>query len=170
MPAWGHTVGYIYLAAQMLQKDPTLVITMVQHNSVGALSRQSRYLTAEVVLPFVLSSTDGEGVADFRVRRRQAPDFGRRRKRVRDSIFFCISLALTSLASICSINFGPYTHKQAFEQLLPGWMEVLPQIVQGSEGWPKPRTIHVRRYPFRIGRCITARSAADPAWLDGIFL
>jgi hypothetical protein len=35
MPVWGHTVGYIYLASQLLQKDPTLVITMVQHNIVG---------------------------------------------------------------------------------------------------------------------------------------
>ena len=35
MPAWGHTVGYIHMAAQLLQRDPTLVITMVQHNIVS---------------------------------------------------------------------------------------------------------------------------------------
>ncbi|KAJ7099797.1 hypothetical protein C8R44DRAFT_888484 [Mycena epipterygia] len=35
-PAWGHTVSYISVAIQMLQKDPTLVITIVQHNSAVA--------------------------------------------------------------------------------------------------------------------------------------
>ncbi|KAJ7436856.1 hypothetical protein FB451DRAFT_1453522 [Mycena latifolia] len=34
IPAWGHTVSYIYLATRMLQKDSTLALTMVQHNSV----------------------------------------------------------------------------------------------------------------------------------------
>ncbi|KAJ7146992.1 hypothetical protein C8R44DRAFT_973525 [Mycena epipterygia] len=33
IPSWGHVVSYISLVVQMLQKDPTLVITMVQHNS-----------------------------------------------------------------------------------------------------------------------------------------
>ncbi|KAJ7464585.1 hypothetical protein FB451DRAFT_1490106 [Mycena latifolia] len=32
VPSWGHTISYIYLASRMLQKDPTLVVTMVQHN------------------------------------------------------------------------------------------------------------------------------------------
>ncbi|KAJ7073436.1 hypothetical protein B0H15DRAFT_957201 [Mycena belliarum] len=31
-PAWGHTVSYIYIATQMLQKDPALVLTIVHHN------------------------------------------------------------------------------------------------------------------------------------------
>lgn len=34
-PVWGHTVSYIYIATQMLQRDPTLVITIVQHNALG---------------------------------------------------------------------------------------------------------------------------------------
>ncbi|KAF7313026.1 hypothetical protein MKEN_00987600 [Mycena kentingensis (nom. inval.)] len=33
-PAWGHTVGYLHLAVQMLAVDPTLVVTIVQHISV----------------------------------------------------------------------------------------------------------------------------------------
>ncbi|KAJ6534594.1 hypothetical protein DFH09DRAFT_1284111 [Mycena vulgaris] len=35
-PSWGHAVSYIYLATRMLQKDPTLVITFVQHNLLVA--------------------------------------------------------------------------------------------------------------------------------------
>jgi hypothetical protein len=41
VPTWGHTVSYLYVAIQMLQKDPTLVITLVQHNLVGASSMHS---------------------------------------------------------------------------------------------------------------------------------
>lgn len=31
MPSWGHTGSYICLVLQLLQKDPTLVVTVVQH-------------------------------------------------------------------------------------------------------------------------------------------
>ncbi|KAJ7206379.1 hypothetical protein GGX14DRAFT_643524 [Mycena pura] len=33
-PAWGHTISYLYLAVQLLNKDPALVITILQHNQV----------------------------------------------------------------------------------------------------------------------------------------
>ncbi|KAJ7724602.1 hypothetical protein DFH07DRAFT_971157 [Mycena maculata] len=33
---WGHTISYIHLATQLLQQDPTLVITLVQHSSMVA--------------------------------------------------------------------------------------------------------------------------------------
>lgn len=36
LPAWGHTIGYLNAAIQMLSKDSGLVITIVQHNLVGA--------------------------------------------------------------------------------------------------------------------------------------
>jgi hypothetical protein len=94
MPAWGHTVGYIYLAAQLLQKDPTLVITMVQHNIVGGWPGETRYAADRSTL----SPTDGEGIGDGHARHRQAPNFGRRRQQVR--LRFCISSALTISASI----------------------------------------------------------------------
>ncbi|KAJ7194199.1 hypothetical protein GGX14DRAFT_476586 [Mycena pura] len=35
-PAWGHTVSYLHLAVQMLNKDSTLVMTIFQHNKVVA--------------------------------------------------------------------------------------------------------------------------------------
>jgi hypothetical protein len=35
-PAWGHTISYIYVAVQMLTKDSTLVVTILQHNIIGA--------------------------------------------------------------------------------------------------------------------------------------
>ncbi|KAJ7053057.1 hypothetical protein C8F01DRAFT_1331286 [Mycena amicta] len=35
-PAWGHTVGYMHLALQMLKADSTLVISIFQHNLVVA--------------------------------------------------------------------------------------------------------------------------------------
>jgi hypothetical protein len=34
-PAWGHTVSYSHLAVQLLNKDPNLVITIMQHNLIG---------------------------------------------------------------------------------------------------------------------------------------
>ncbi|KAK7007561.1 hypothetical protein R3P38DRAFT_3325130 [Favolaschia claudopus] len=34
IPAWGHTISYIHLATQLLDADPNLVITIVQHNIV----------------------------------------------------------------------------------------------------------------------------------------
>ncbi|KAJ6575624.1 hypothetical protein DFH09DRAFT_1150729 [Mycena vulgaris] len=33
--------------------------------------------------------------------------------------------------------------KEAFSQLIGGWMEILPQLAQGSEGWPKPQALHM---------------------------
>ncbi|KAJ7049080.1 hypothetical protein C8F01DRAFT_1266119 [Mycena amicta] len=33
-PAWGHTVGYMHLALQMLKADSTLVVSILQHNLV----------------------------------------------------------------------------------------------------------------------------------------
>ncbi|KAJ7683434.1 hypothetical protein B0H17DRAFT_1137753 [Mycena rosella] len=32
LPSWGHTISYCYLVTSCLQKDPTLVVTIVQHN------------------------------------------------------------------------------------------------------------------------------------------
>ncbi|KAJ7688158.1 hypothetical protein B0H17DRAFT_1203165 [Mycena rosella] len=36
IPSWGHATSYIHLATQLLQKDPALVITIVQHNLMVA--------------------------------------------------------------------------------------------------------------------------------------
>ncbi|KAJ7699428.1 hypothetical protein B0H14DRAFT_2649188 [Mycena olivaceomarginata] len=33
-PEWGHTIGYIYVAVQMFNKDPTLVVMILQHNII----------------------------------------------------------------------------------------------------------------------------------------
>ncbi|KAJ7093701.1 hypothetical protein C8R44DRAFT_749753 [Mycena epipterygia] len=87
-PAWGHTVSNIYVAIQMLQKDPTLVITIVQHNSAVA------QMEAEL----------------------KKWTYNSARLRI-----IKVSLA----------------------QLLEGWRETLPDLVQGSEAWSKPPAIHV---------------------------
>jgi hypothetical protein len=34
-PAWGHTISYSHLAVQLLNKDPNLVVTIMQHNLMG---------------------------------------------------------------------------------------------------------------------------------------
>ncbi len=34
-PAWGHAVSYSHLAVQLLNKDPNLVLTLMQHNIMG---------------------------------------------------------------------------------------------------------------------------------------
>ncbi|KAJ6569765.1 hypothetical protein DFH09DRAFT_1154726 [Mycena vulgaris] len=102
IPAWGHTVSYIYIATQMLQKDPTLVITMVQHNSVVA------QMDAEL----------------------QTCTYDATRLRI-------IGLGYKD------IRFGPTMFKDSFSQLFGGWIETLPQLAQGSEGWPKPQALHM---------------------------
>ncbi|KAJ7721999.1 hypothetical protein B0H16DRAFT_1431546 [Mycena metata] len=40
------------------------------------------------------------------------------------------------------LPFGPTSFKESFEQVLAGWMETIPRLAQGADGWPKPRTIH----------------------------
>jgi hypothetical protein len=44
-PAWGHTISYINIATQMLQRDPKLVITIVQHNVLGTRSCTARKIS-----------------------------------------------------------------------------------------------------------------------------
>jgi hypothetical protein len=33
--------------------------------------------------------------------------------------------------------------KEAFGELVAGWMETISQLAHGSEGWPRPQAIHV---------------------------
>ncbi|KAJ7088118.1 hypothetical protein C8R44DRAFT_991172 [Mycena epipterygia] len=62
VPAWGHTVSYIYLATQMLQKDPDLVITMVQHSSVvGQMEAELKTCTYDTARIRII----GVGKKDF---------------------------------------------------------------------------------------------------------
>ncbi|KAJ7479599.1 hypothetical protein FB451DRAFT_1171701 [Mycena latifolia] len=41
------------------------------------------------------------------------------------------------------IPFGPDMVKHAVSQLLAGWMETLPQLVQGRDGWPATHALHM---------------------------
>ncbi|KAJ7136275.1 hypothetical protein C8R46DRAFT_615007 [Mycena filopes] len=45
------------------------------------------------------------------------------------------------------LPFGPDTLKDSVEQLVAGWLEVLPKLAQGTESWPKPRAIHLDFFP-----------------------
>jgi hypothetical protein len=42
-----------------------------------------------------------------------------------------------------SSQLSPTAIKESFAQLIAGWMETIPQLAQGSDGWPKPETLHV---------------------------
>ncbi|KAJ6480046.1 hypothetical protein DFH09DRAFT_1214751, partial [Mycena vulgaris] len=112
-PAWGHSVSYIYIATQMLQKDPTLVITMVQHNIV-VVQMEAELQTCSYD-PTRLRII---GVGDK------------------------------------DIQFGPTILKEAFSQLIGGWMETIPQLAQGSEGWPKPQLRLSTCMDFFGGGCV----------------
>ncbi|KAJ7751883.1 hypothetical protein DFH07DRAFT_825790 [Mycena maculata] len=101
-PAWGHTISYIHLATQLLQRDPTLAITLVQHSSMVA------QMEAEL-------STCVYDAARLRI----------------------IGVGEKEL------SMGPITFKQVFGQLVAGWMENIPKLVQGSKGWPKPQALHI---------------------------
>ncbi|KAJ7673791.1 hypothetical protein DFH06DRAFT_750043 [Mycena polygramma] len=39
--------------------------------------------------------------------------------------------------------FGPAKFKEALEYLIGGWMDLTPQLAEGSEGWPKPTAVHL---------------------------
>ncbi|KAJ7751888.1 hypothetical protein DFH07DRAFT_921892 [Mycena maculata] len=102
IPAWGHTVSYIYVATQMLQRNPTLVITLVQHN----------VLVAQMQAELLTCVYDAKRLRIIGVGEKDLP-------------------------------FGPTMVKQAFGQLIAGWMEKLPKLSEGSEGWPKPQAVHM---------------------------
>ncbi|KAJ7839247.1 hypothetical protein B0H14DRAFT_2787613 [Mycena olivaceomarginata] len=101
LPAWGHTIGYLNATIQMLSKDSSLVITIVQHNLVAPKT------TAELA--------------------------GRSHDKTRLRV---VGVGDTRL------DLGPATLKVATEQLVSGWIENIARMAQGSEGWPKPRSIH----------------------------
>lgn len=48
--------------------------------------------------------------------------------------------------------------KEALGQLCGGWMEIIPQLAHGNEGWPKPQAIHVSPNSVFIFRCRCFRS------------
>ncbi|KAJ7751878.1 hypothetical protein DFH07DRAFT_825755 [Mycena maculata] len=101
-PAWGHTISYIHLATQLLQRDPTLVITLVQHNSM--VTRMEAEL-----------STCVYDTARLRI----------------------IGVGEKEYA------FGKLVAGLMENQLVAGWMDNIPNLFQGSEGWPKPQALHM---------------------------
>ncbi|KAJ7915910.1 hypothetical protein B0H13DRAFT_1999169 [Mycena leptocephala] len=106
-PAWGHTISYIHAANQMLGVDPTLVITIVQHN---------------LIVPKMETALAGYSYDKARLR--------------------LIGVGAKDL------EFGPTMIKDAFGELVAGWMETISRLAHGSEGWPKPQAIH---YDFICG-------------------
>ncbi|KAJ6545246.1 hypothetical protein B0H19DRAFT_1075590 [Mycena capillaripes] len=117
-PAWGHTITYIHAITQMINKDPAVAITIMQHNLV-----------------------DGGGA--FGVLLRKAPTSNYRSRQKKASAVLSVLIAEFNRVSVCSVEFGPTMLKEAFEQLIGGWMENIPQLAQGSEAWPKPQAIHL---------------------------
>ncbi|KAJ7146988.1 hypothetical protein C8R44DRAFT_864685 [Mycena epipterygia] len=106
IPSWGHVVSYISVAIQMLQKDPTLVITLVQHH-------------IDVAKMEVELQTWAYDTSRLRI----------------------IAVGETDLNLM-----GPEGMKAAFGQLIKGWLQNAAQLAQGSEGWPKPHSIHIDHF------------------------
>ncbi|KAJ7916626.1 hypothetical protein B0H13DRAFT_2323241 [Mycena leptocephala] len=107
VPSWGHTVSYLYIATQMLQKDPTLVISLVQHNVfVAQMEAELKMLTYDTARLHIIGLGDKE----------------------------------------MSLHISPAAIKEAFGQMIGGWMQTLPQLAQGNEEWPKPHAIHVHLF------------------------
>jgi hypothetical protein len=57
-PAWGQTTSYIHVATQMLNKDPDVVITIVQHNVMGVYVVRKFTTGLFFLRDFLLSSAD----------------------------------------------------------------------------------------------------------------
>ncbi|KAJ6583022.1 hypothetical protein DFH09DRAFT_1360306 [Mycena vulgaris] len=105
LPAWGHTVGYIYLATRVLQKDPNLVITIVQHSlAVAQMEAELKTCDYEVKRLRIIAINDKE---------------------------------TPSRSGIDS------TIAETLNQLIESWMEIILELCQGHEGWPKPHAIHM---------------------------
>ncbi|KAJ7615306.1 hypothetical protein FB45DRAFT_841793 [Roridomyces roridus] len=102
IPAWGHAVPYIQIATQLIQRDPALVITIVQHNVLVAQMEEEL--------------------------RRYAYDSSR--------------LRLIGVGSK-QITPGPKFLGEALKEIADGWMGFLPELAEGSDEWPTPRTIHM---------------------------
>ncbi|KAF7350270.1 hypothetical protein MVEN_01331000 [Mycena venus] len=102
IPAWGHTVAYLGIATQMLRRDPTLVITIVQHNT----------MVAQMETELSTYAYDTTRLRVMGVGEKEIP-------------------------------FGPEMFKQAIGELCGSWMKLIPELFQGSEGWPKPHAIHM---------------------------
>ncbi|KAJ7174036.1 hypothetical protein C8R43DRAFT_634845 [Mycena crocata] len=100
-PAWGHAGPYCYLAVQMLDTDPSVAVSIVQHNIMAA------QMEAEL----------------------ETCTYDRKRLRI-------IGVGEKN------IPLGPTRMKEAFGQLVQGWMENIPRLAQGTEGWPKPQAVH----------------------------
>ncbi|KAJ7780422.1 hypothetical protein B0H14DRAFT_2538394 [Mycena olivaceomarginata] len=102
-PAWGHTISYIYVAVQMISKDPALVVTILQHNIIGS------QMEAELAT----CSYDKTRLRIIGVGDKDIP------------------------------RVGPNGLEESFHQLADGWMDTIPRLCQGTDGWPKPQTIHL---------------------------
>ncbi|KAJ7810981.1 hypothetical protein B0H14DRAFT_3756049 [Mycena olivaceomarginata] len=113
LPAWGHTISYIYVAVQMISKDPALVVTILQHNTIVS------QMEAEL-------ATCSYDKTRLRV-------IG-----VGDKEFVDLDFHSRSESPIRTEEF-----EECFRQLVTGWMENIPHLCQGTNGWPKPQTIHL---------------------------
>ncbi|KAJ7802602.1 hypothetical protein B0H14DRAFT_2464201 [Mycena olivaceomarginata] len=102
-PAWGHTISYIYVAVQMLTKDSTLVVTILQHNII----------VSQMEAELATCSYDKTRLRIIGVGDKDIP------------------------------RVGPNGPEESFHQLADGWMDTIPRLCQGTDGWPKPQTIHL---------------------------
>ncbi|KAJ7810980.1 hypothetical protein B0H14DRAFT_3756020 [Mycena olivaceomarginata] len=102
-PAWGHTISYIYVAVQMISKDPALVVTILQHNII----------VSQMEAELATCSYDKTRLRIIGVGDKDIP------------------------------RVGPNGLEESFHQLANGWMDTIPRLCQGTDGWPKPQTIHL---------------------------
>ncbi|KAF7316044.1 hypothetical protein MIND_00122100 [Mycena indigotica] len=103
-PMWGHTVGYLHLSVQLLGADPTLVMSIVQHQVlVSQMEKELAGCTYDSSRLRII----GVGMP---------PDSG--------------------------VAFDLDAYEAIFRELVMGWMQIIPELAQGSAEWPKPRTIH----------------------------
>lgn len=85
-PAWGHTISYINAVTQMLAVDPTLVITIVQHNLMGAYLLQNTKQSPNCNLRMI-SPEDGGGAGGVLLRQSTTSNHWGGRQGVRPQFF-----------------------------------------------------------------------------------
>ncbi|KAL8283295.1 hypothetical protein RQP46_005705 [Phenoliferia psychrophenolica] len=102
IPAWGHTAPYLHLASRMLEVDPELVITVVQHQLVVP------QMKAELATgSFDTSRLKIVGIGDP------------------------------------AVELSSQTAGSVIEQVVTGFLALLPSFVAPAGDWPAPKAFHL---------------------------
>lgn len=127
LPAWGHTASYLYFAQAMLQSDPTLVVTVVQH----------ALLVPKIDAALTVCTYDKTCLHTLLRRSSACPKSNSTAHSAkRNEADHTAKFVLPESPS------GPFLVKIAIGELLTGWLDALPKLLApppSPSDWPAPK-------------------------------